>query len=209
LRAAAVVQRSCTTAIEAGLAGVPALSPVWIPIFEEMPAAEAVSIPCASPEALEDALTGALAGELELPPSRQAALRSIVSDWFLAIDGAAHQRVAAGIVSRTTAGDRAARALRFATGPPRQRARSWIKAAVPPSLWRLRPGRREPAWRRSEKQFSLEQVAAVIEGLEEAGHGGLGADAAQSHQVWRYRHSRAVTVLPRGSRRTGSVPRPG
>ena len=46
--ACAVIQRSCTTAIEAGLAGVPTFSPQWVPAPFLMPDAEAASVPCAS-----------------------------------------------------------------------------------------------------------------------------------------------------------------
>ena len=206
LRAAAVVQRSCTTAIEAGLAGVPALSPRWVPIHEEMPAAEAVSIPAASQDELDEQLTAALAGDLAVPDAQRAALDGIVADWFLTIDGDAHRRVADAILDRTTEGDRGPRAARLGVDGPRARARSWVKATVPPSLWRLRPGRREPAWRRSEKQFSADDVVRIVQGLAAGGVDDV--EAAPAEQVWRYRFGRSVTLTRRGSRRSASAPRP-
>ena len=47
-RSAAVMQRSCTTAIESVAAGVAALSPQWIPAPAVVPVAEAVSVPVES-----------------------------------------------------------------------------------------------------------------------------------------------------------------
>lgn len=94
LRSSAVIQRGCTTAIEAGLAGVPALSPAWIPARLEIEAVEAVSLPCPSENHLLDRVRAAAAGELTVPPAVAESLDAIVAGWFHAVDGKAHQRVA-------------------------------------------------------------------------------------------------------------------
>ena len=94
-RAAIVIQRNCTTAVEAGLAGVPALSPEWIPSWFRMELADRVSIPAQSYAEMHSYVSGALAGNDLRTPERTAELRAVVREWFCANDGEAHKRVAA------------------------------------------------------------------------------------------------------------------
>lgn len=98
-QAEAVIQRSCTTAIEAGLAGVPAISPAWIPDSHMYPIPEAVSLKCADYAALRSLLDDRLAGSLETPPATKAAIDKVIVGSFFRNDGLAHRRVADAILS--------------------------------------------------------------------------------------------------------------
>ncbi|MCM3874381.1 MAG: hypothetical protein ND895_27135 [Pyrinomonadaceae bacterium] len=99
LAASAIIQRSCTTAIEASLAGLPAFSPQWIPAPNFYPVPESVSVPCENYEQLKGSLEAVLCGEFRLPRPVKANVDSIVGEWFGRIDGLAHRRVAEAILS--------------------------------------------------------------------------------------------------------------
>ncbi len=93
-RALAVVQRSCSTAIEAVMAGVPALSPSWIPTTHEYPLPEAMSVSLPSYEAFREAVRAIVAGRFQ--PAKEIATRieGLTAEWLHASDGQAHERVA-------------------------------------------------------------------------------------------------------------------
>jgi len=91
--ACAVIQRSCSTAIESGMKGVPALSPEWIPSAVTMEAAEVVSIPCQSYDELAEKVGAALENKCQVPEKIQVALREVIADWFNVIDGKSYRRV--------------------------------------------------------------------------------------------------------------------
>ena len=86
-RSAVVIQRSCSTAIEAGLAGVPALSPQWVSTAAVIPIGEGVSDPCTSYGALRAKVEAILAGRYETPPAMRCALDDVTRDWFHRADG--------------------------------------------------------------------------------------------------------------------------
>jgi surface carbohydrate biosynthesis protein len=96
--ACAVIQRSCTTAVEAGLAGVPAFSPQWIAAPFLMPLAEAASVPCASFEDLSTQLAAIVGGTYRTPPETRRAIESVVRECCVASDGQAHRRVADAVL---------------------------------------------------------------------------------------------------------------
>ncbi|MCI0627134.1 MAG: hypothetical protein L0387_36725 [Acidobacteria bacterium] len=98
LRAAAVVQRSCTTAIEAAMVSRPALSPQWIPAQFVNPMAESVSLPCESYDDLKVALNTILRGQYEPSSEQKARVCQVIKDWFYRVDGLAYQRVSQAIV---------------------------------------------------------------------------------------------------------------
>ena len=97
-RADVVVQRSCTTAIEAGMASVPTLSPRWVSPEMEMPAAEEVSTACISYEDLRTIAGEILAGCYDTPADTKRALKRVIGKWFYDADGLAHQRVAGAVI---------------------------------------------------------------------------------------------------------------
>lgn len=101
--AAAVMQRSCTTAVESVAAGVAALSPQWIPAPALVPVAEAVSIPVESHSALRERLDEVLTGTYRPTPQLQATIDGTISDWFYRFDGWSHRRVADAITASASA----------------------------------------------------------------------------------------------------------
>jgi hypothetical protein len=99
-RAQAVVQRSCTTAIEASLASVATLSPQWFSAPALMPIAESVSVPCESYSHMRSLLESILRGDYQ-PASRiQRAIQTVIEDWFFSIDGQSHKRVSEAILQK-------------------------------------------------------------------------------------------------------------
>lgn len=93
-RSVAVIQRSCTTALESALAAIPTLSPLWIPAPFLNPMAEAVSEPCNTYEDLAALLRRIGSRDHQVPPAVAEAREKIICDWFSSIDGRSHERVA-------------------------------------------------------------------------------------------------------------------
>jgi surface carbohydrate biosynthesis protein len=95
--AAAVIQRSCTTAIEAGMAGVPTFSPQWMPAPFLMPDAEAASVPCESLSELTDYLSDVLNGTYRPSETTRQKLAGVIRDCCFAADGLSHWRVSEAV----------------------------------------------------------------------------------------------------------------
>lgn len=182
-RAAAVIQRSCTTGIEAGFAGTPTLSPRWVPAPFEMPAAEAVSLPCESYPELRDALAEIVAGSWTAPPAVAAAIASVTHDWFHRRDGEAYRRVA-DVVMTAVSGERKVDVAqcdhRLYIDPEGlglgmlARAGSHVRRrlGLPPD-WSFRRLQRAPDvhWQRTPKYFGVEDVRAVARQVVEVARG--------------------------------------
>jgi hypothetical protein len=100
-KACAVIQRCCSTSIEAGLFGVPSFSPKWIRMPQEIEAAENVSVPCETMDELSDAIRLAAEEKFIISPAIRNALSETIEKWFFKIDGKAHIRVAEAIVAKT------------------------------------------------------------------------------------------------------------
>lgn len=177
-RSAAVVQRSCSTAIEAALAGVPALSPQWIPAPAVVPVAESVSVPCATYEELRSRVRSIVApgGERDATPGMA---QPVLSDWFFRCDGLAHTRVA-DTIERHLPGHRAVNVRRcrqrlygLAAGegslPQRVGARLRYHLRLSPT-WSFRPGQQTAAqkWERSDKRFGVDEVAGLVTAIDAA-----------------------------------------
>ena len=92
-RAWAVIQRSCTTAIEAAAASVPTFSPQWLPPPFVMPMAEEVSIRVTSYDVLRTGLDGVLSGAYRPTKELEASIARVIADCFHRIDGWSHRRV--------------------------------------------------------------------------------------------------------------------
>ena len=97
LRAKALIHLRCGTAIEGGMAGIPALTPNWIESMRKLPHAEAVSH-LLSEDELFDAVSAALTGEFEVSQHIRNQLDEIVGEWYFRIDGMAHERIAQEIL---------------------------------------------------------------------------------------------------------------
>src|SRR6185312_9329557 len=168
---ALVVQRSCTTGIEAGLIGTPTLSPQWITPPYLMPTAEAVSVPCGDAAELASLTDAILAGRYTPPPDIAGAIQAMITEWFHAIDGESYRRVANAIM--VAAPRRPVRASSFArqrlyldddagvplTGVRALGARVRIAARLSPD-WSFHQARTVPrlGWARTRKYYDAERV---------------------------------------------------
>ncbi len=94
-RSSAVIQRGCTTGIEAGMAGVPTLQPEWVPPWEPKPVVDRCSVRCETPAQLEQNLRQILEGSFVIPEEIHAQLKSVIKTVFHKIDGNSFERVAA------------------------------------------------------------------------------------------------------------------
>jgi surface carbohydrate biosynthesis protein len=164
LRSVAVIQRSCTTAIEAALAGVPALDASWLPAAARMPAAEAVSRPCGSLAELGEVVAAAAAGTLPADDRVEAALEGVVAAWFCAVDGRAHERLADVVMERTPAGR---------AGPGTFGAADVVRMATPPEL--LRAVRTRRLGGLTDKRFDAAQAASIASAVHAAAGGRMPA----------------------------------
>ena len=219
LRAQAVIQRSCSTAIEAGIAGVPALSPAWIPTVVNMPTAEDVSVQCQTEEELLQTLESILTGNFERPAHIQHRLDEVIGEWFYRVDGQAHERVADCILrSLPTNGRRRrlrkCRDLAYGLGRPgtslRWRARATLGKTLGLSVhWSFR--RWGPVladrswWDDSEKVFDAHQVRILVDAIQACAQDGskeplrkVGVQSAQERGDYHfgYLQGRSVTVFP-------------
>ena len=199
LQSAAVIQRSCSTAIEAAMAGTTALSPGWLPTAREMPAANAVSYSCSTAEELSSVLRRVLEGSFVPPVEVGAALSQVVSDWFAAVDGGAAERVSSAILQgvppkRDPEIDALSkRALFGLDASTRQRMAGAARMALGISPSRsFRPsGSGADRWERSEKFFGVSQVARIATAIDTA----AGTPTALSMRV-----TDALSTLPRATR---------
>lgn len=178
LRACAVVQRGCSTAIEASLAGLPALAPSWIPAVHDLEAVESVSIPCPTEDDLIERLRSAAAGHPNLPTTVQANLGRVLSDWFFTVDGRGHQRVAQTVLRAAGNGgsrvslDYCSRAAHHLLGPQvslGHRLRTAVRREIRLGPdWSFRRFRHvgDASWDGSQRAFGVEDVRAIASALE-------------------------------------------
>ncbi len=172
--AAAVIQRSCSTAIEAGLCGVPALSPQWIAAPAVIPMAERVSLACDSYADMRCAIEAILEQRYRPPTPVVQAIEEVIRDWFCRVDGAAHRRVcdtvmAEALESTGADPDKCSRFL-YGLDLPEDRGMGGIARRVRRVLrrspdWSFRRlGPTPPSWwEASDKAFSTAEVAALAE----------------------------------------------
>jgi surface carbohydrate biosynthesis protein len=179
LRSAVIVHRNSTTAIEAAMAGRPALLPTWMPVAETLEACDAVSVKCATLDALDAQVGEALADRWTLPDPLRLEIDRVVHDWFHRVDGASHERVAGAILPHVADRARGAvnlRACRFIhhgwrPGSMTLRSRAAIRTRVAfgvPFTWSFTrwthcdPGE---AWAQSEKCFDVARVLELIDAV--------------------------------------------
>jgi surface carbohydrate biosynthesis protein len=220
----AIIQRSCTTAIEAGLAGVPAFSPQWIPAPFLMPAAEDASVPCQSFEELATHLDAVLDGSYAPSAPMRLAIAAVIRDCCFAADGRSHQRVTEAVyrvLQPSEAIDHQhSRRLLYGLGASSEgaltraarHARHRLRLSPEWSFARMRD---VPAieWMGSAKYFDAPRVqrlvdraqqleASASEGIGDvvvSGADGTGADWTGAGDR-RHSHARyAVTIAPRRS----------
>jgi surface carbohydrate biosynthesis protein len=181
LRASAVIQRSCTTALEAALAGVPTLWPVWLPNSpaSAIPPGEDVSLRLESEEQLFETLAPILAEKFEPPAPIRRRVEEVIGEWLCGNDGQAAERVARVVLEKLSAAGgrpdlRRCRDLAYGLNG---RASSWkrrARAAVAEALglsvhWSFRRWRRVTDdlswWPQSGKYFDARQVQELVDAI--------------------------------------------
>lgn len=196
-RAAVVIQRSCSTAVEAGLAGVPALSPQWLPAPALVPSAEAVSVPCHEYADLRDAVGRAVRGEYRPSVDLQRTIDHIGEAWFCRADGLAHVRVGdviAGCLGgpRTVDESFCSALLHGLPGRPPMRAdtlarRLRRRLGLSPDFAFRQMRRVLPTWwLEGPKRYDADDVRRLTERIERAHQ--LGGRAVPAVQVGAARH---------------------
>ena len=217
-KARVVIQRSCTTAVEAVAAGVPTLSPLWIPAPYFMPMAEAVSVPCPQYADLRVAVSSILEGRYAANPYLEDAKIKVISDWFHRIDGLSHRRVSEaieeGLPAERTVDERLC--IRFVyehshQGSVVERLSARARAAFDLSPdWSFRRLRSVPAldWTRTAKHLDIDEVRELsrrIEQISPIGGGLRIALARENGDYLRRYHGHSITVSPTKPRRTGET----
>ena len=177
LRAKAVIQRGSSTAIEAGIAGVPALSASWLPIHFDFVAIDAVSIPCQDTAVMFDTVEEILADRFVYPEEVKSGIERVTREWYFAADGKSHERVAETILRCLATGHDATDArecLDLAYGLKRDslsrrykigaRARRYLRLPVVGALsaW---PTLNVDGWKSSDKYFSEAHVRRLTDAI--------------------------------------------
>lgn len=215
LRAAAVIQRSCSTAVDAALAGKPALSPRWIPCAVEIPSCEAVSHPVESSRQLTAVLSEIVQGRYQTPAEIHTNLRRIIADWYYAVDGQAHLRVADQIQSYVGCKQRSVVRLsclqRWVNGS-KMRAVKIVTHRLAahtlrlPRCWSFRqwkpvpPRLEDPAWLKSGKFFGTSDVQHLVNMIAKVRGDSRPPCVVWAHEVddhfYGAQHSRAISLVP-------------
>ncbi len=158
----AVIHRSCTTAIEAGMRGVPAISPAWLEMPDTIESTEIVSMQYPNVDAIENAITALQENKLTRPTEIVQAHEQVVQDWFGFSDGLSHRRVADAILAcgagSTSSLNRARLEQIFygakSDGNLLKKWRAKFKNL-------RRDDERVAQWKHSEKFFNTEKVRAI------------------------------------------------
>ena len=203
LRASALLQQGCSTATEASLIGIPALYPTWIPTWTSNETPESVSITCDSLDEMSNRLEAIFAGRPEIPAYVQEKISDITSNFYLSIDGKAHQRVAqtiANSLARTEeiSLDHCSRAIDGVAhkgASLRRRLRSVARRGLGRSIhWSFSQMRDvfEHGWTNTDKYFGLQEVQALTESIQPlayrcAGRGWSNVAARAASEVSPYR----------------------
>jgi surface carbohydrate biosynthesis protein len=161
--ASGVIHRSCTTAIEASMSNVPAFSARWIPFPDDIESTERVSIQCLSHEELTEYISAIANGNFQTVAQDK---ESVIADWFYAVDGKAHQRVAQGITTvlqdTSSPNINLARCGRIAQGikPDADSLRALISRAK--QLRSDKEQQRVDKWVQSSRSFTVQDVEAIV-----------------------------------------------
>ncbi|MEO8097277.1 MAG: surface carbohydrate biosynthesis protein [Acidobacteriota bacterium] len=217
LRASALIQRGCSTATEASLLGIPALTPEWIPAWTEAnETASSVSILCPTLEVMSDRLEAIFSGVQALPKKIQDNISAITSDFFLTIDGQSHRRVAEAVQDAAqgcegASLDYCARAI-DGVGEPgaplRRRVRAIARRALGQSIhWSFAQFKDvfETTWEQSDKYFGFGDVCNVAESIQKLTQNGSDMDwtrvsvrPAADLETYRfgYLRGKSIALLP-------------
>lgn len=206
LRSTVIVHRNSTTAIEAAMCGKPALLPTWLPTAETLDACDAVSVKCDTWESLDARIAEALAGTWTPDADLRADIDRTIGDWFCAIDGRSHVRVAQALTRHCTPGASvdvdACRRMHYGWREsqltPRSRVGIAIRMAlgIPVTFSFVEAANRDPGerWAQSEKFFDAARVQSLLVAIE-GGASSLTARQAENHRDYRVSYSRGRSVI--------------
>lgn len=196
LQSRVLIHRGSTTSVEAALAGIPALTPGWLPDWAQVRLIGMASQECPDIGALKNQICGCL--DDEAPAScEQSSFIAAMGDWFSEIDGMAHRRVADVLLAASDlpspSTDRCLKQLNgvFEGGlsGPIGRVRTLLGVPIGFSLRRLRAVDSQDWWDRSAKFFGPQRVSEVLEQINRAELGALGPGHGVEIEVSRARES--------------------
>jgi surface carbohydrate biosynthesis protein len=175
--AVAVIQRSCTTAIESAAAGVPTFSPQWLPAPFLMPMAEEVSVRVDSYDALRAGLDTVFPGAYRPTKELETSIAHVISDCFHRIDGWCHRRVVDAIQTATNGprfvDEAYCRRIAYGVDDKRLRMVQRLGARVRfelglPAYYSFRRLRNIPntAWMRTTKHLDPAEARNLMRGIE-------------------------------------------
>jgi len=98
LRARAMIHWCSSTALEAGAAGIPVLTPGWLPFHLPTPALDAVSVRCSDLNELTQTIGAVVDDTYHVPSEVAQALKQSIEGTFYRCDGRSHERVAEAIL---------------------------------------------------------------------------------------------------------------
>jgi surface carbohydrate biosynthesis protein len=170
LQSSVILHRQCTTAIEAALAGKPAVAPMWVRTSAFAPDAEEVSFLAQSKDEMNDMIRTALSPSGLAQTSRQKAnLEKIIGTWLHRMDGQSHVRAAEAILesfdSKQKINEKKANEFIYKTFAHREglkgrayNALNVLAQAAPSLLWTLET-KRLAKWASTQKYFTPKDIA--------------------------------------------------
>lgn len=220
LRAKALVHWGSSTAIDACLAGIPALSPAWLPAFPPVPSVETVSIRCADEAEMKRQVGDVLSGQFEMPEALRNGIDKVVERTFYRIDGSAHERVADAILAVVRRrGPKPSLRRCWSLTPkvedksPRGRITRTIRdlCGIPHMPGGFRKAqRRAEEWPESAKQFDMAEVQRIAGAFAScegnAAGDGLRIESSEQRGDYRLSHAsaRSVTLTAEDQKKSGS-----
>jgi surface carbohydrate biosynthesis protein len=154
LRACCAILRLGTTTLDAGLAGIPALSFHWVGVeYQYSEESDAILHHCSSYNALRTQVAAVLEGTYRTPPEIEASLDHALFQRFHKRDGRAHVRVADALeeaLARWNPADK-----KGMTG-----LRMWGWAS------KLARKKAVASWKSSVKYFDADTVRGIVDGIQ-------------------------------------------
>ncbi len=169
LQSSVILHRHCTTAIEAALAGKPAIAPMWVRTSAFAPDAEEVSFLAQTPGEMNELIHSALSPTGLAQTARQKSnLEKIIDTWLYRMDGQSHVRAANAILESFNHGqqlnEKMADSLIFKTFANRSglkgqayNALNLLGQAAPSMLWKIE-NQRMRKWSSTQKYFTPKDI---------------------------------------------------
>lgn len=224
LRSCALIHWVSSTAIEASVLGIPALTPGWLPPLMPIPAIQSVSIEADSMDRLVMLVSSVLDGSYVTPPRVAQSIAGQIRMTFHEIDGLASDRVAQAVMDVLKQADsstdrEACRNMAYGifpwSIPVRRRATATLRRTLRRSVhWSFRRCRdlyeTELPWDLSDKRFSVSDVETILAAVDAVSPGSalVGARSAQDAGLYSfgYREGRSVALMQVSAREPVTPP---